>query len=419
MRRVVVTGMGAVTPLGRDVSSCWENLCAGKSGITPITRFDARSLPVRIAGAVPFESLDSGDVCSEVEHIFSAREQKRMDTFCLFGMCATHEALDDAGLLDAPESFRARTCVVLGSGAPGLPGLEAEVRKMEQGGRASPLFLPKVLGNLLCGTVAMRYGFHGRNIMAVSGTSGAHSVGVGYDAIRSGEVDCAVAGGVEGALCHLGVAGFSAMGAMAVSYNDRPTEASRPWDCDREGFVMSEGAGVLILEERECAVSRGAHIYGEISGFCSLQDNYSMLSSDPEGGVGSRCVLQALSSAALNPEDVGHINAHGSSTRKGDVAEIAVFKKAFGPHVNAIPITSNKAALGHLLGAAGAVELIFAIKGLQDGVVPATINTTRLCSEAQGLRIVCGHAQDVKARAVLAHSVGLGSVQTSIIVKNV
>lgn len=417
MRRVVVTGLGVVSPLGEVVESSWKMLCHGRSGITRITRFDASGLPVRIAGAVPFKSLDSGDVCTEVEHIFSAREQKRMDVFCLFGMCATQAALEDAGLIDAPESLRRRTGVMLGSGAPGWTTLEEDILKMEQGLRASPLFLPKMLGNMLCGNVAMRYGLHGRNIMPVSGTSGAHSVGLGYDAICSGEVDCVIAGGAEGALCRTGVASFSAMGAMAVSYNDRPTEASRPWDCDREGFVMSEGAGVLILEERELALKRGAKIYGEIAGFCSLNDHYNMFSSDPQGGVGARCMLQALRNARVNCEDVGHIKAHGSSTRKGDVAEIAAFKKAFGPCIKTIPITSHKAVLGHLMGAAGAVELIFSIKGLQDGIVPATINTSRLCEEARDLRIVCGQSESVKTNVVLAHSVGLGSVHTSVVIK--
>jgi len=419
VRRVVVTGMGALSPLGSSVRETWENLLAGKSGVRKITRFDASPLTSQIAGAVPFPGLDDeGGICAEMEDIITAKEQKRMDRFVLYGMYAAHEALSDAGWLNPSDEEKERTGIISGAGCAGISGIEAEVKKLVAGGRASPLFLPRVLGNMFTGQAAMKYGFRRANYLVVSAcASGGHAVGLAAEEIRSGRADVMLAGGSEGALCYTSVAGFAAMRALATSYNDRPEEASRPWDRACEGFVIAEGAGLLVLEDLEHARKRGAHIHAEVVGFADSCDAYHVTSPHPDGAMAGQCVSLAMQAAKVSPDQIQHVNAHGTSTPAGDSVELRGLRRAFGSAAGVPLITSTKSSTGHLLGGAGSLELIFAIKSMQDGVVPGTLNTTDLCDEAEGMQIVCGQPRECNVDLALSNSFGFGGANTAIIVK--
>ncbi|MCY4413793.1 MAG: beta-ketoacyl-ACP synthase II [Alphaproteobacteria bacterium] len=416
-RRVVVTGLGALTPQGLNLKSSWDGVVAGISGIRPVTRFDVSALPSKIAGSVPATLDGWPDPCPEFEHIVSVREQRRMDLFSLFGIVVADEAVRDAGWADISDAEKERTGVVFGVGFGGLGLVEREVRKVMAGGRVSPLWMPSVLSNMMPAHVALRFGYHGTNYTTTSAcASSAHAVGLAYQAIQRGELDVMVAGGAEGALCHIGYAGFTSMRALSSSFNDRPTEASRPWDKARDGFVFSEGGAALVLEEMEHAVARGAHIYAEIKGFGASCDSHHVTAPHPDGKYAALCIQRALQDAGMHADEIHHVNAHGTSTPVGDEGELRGIKKGLGSAAHNIPITSTKSATGHLLGAAGALEVIFAIKGLNDSVVPPTINTEDLCDEAHDVSIVLREAQECKMKNALSNSFGFGGTNTSIIV---
>ena len=418
MRRVVVTGMGAVSPLGGNLKDTWDGVVSGRSGISGITRFDASSLKAQIAGAVPFPSLDGPEHCVEMEHVLSAKEQKRMDDFVLFGMYAAHEALEDAGWSNPSDEGKERTGVIAGTGCPGIVGIESEVVNIENGGRVSPFFLPRTLGNMFVGHAAMRYGFHASNFLLISAcASGGHAVGMALRAIQRGDVDVVLAGGTEGALCRTSVAGFAAMRALATSFNERPSEASRPWDKGCEGFVLSEGAGMLVLEDYEHARSRGAHMYAEVVGFGDSCDAHHVSAPHPEGLFAGLCIERALREAKIEARDVGHINAHGTSTPVGDGAELIALRRALGSAAGDVPVTSNKSCFGHLLGAAGALELIIAIQSIRHNVVPQTINTHDLIDAAEGMQIVCGQPLERVMHTAVSNSFGFGGTNTALVVR--
>lgn len=418
MRRVVVTGMGAVSPLGGTLKETWDGVVSGRSGIRPITRFDASMLKAQIAGSIPFPSLDEAGHCVEMEGVFSVKEQKRMDEFVLFGMYAAHEALEDAGWHDAPDEGRARTGVIAGSGCPGLVGIEDQIISMDRGERVSPFFLPRSLGNMFCGHASMRYGFQGSSFLVISAcASGGHAIGMAYRAIQRGDMDVVLSGGTEGALCRTSIAGFGAMRALATSFNDRPSEASRPWDKGCEGFVLSEGAAMLVLEEYEHARKRGATIYAELVGFADSCDAYHISAPHPEGFFAGQCIRHALQEAKIEAADVGHVNAHGTSTPVGDGAELLALRQAFGDAVGKVPVTSTKSCVGHLLGAAGAIELIFAIQSMRNNIVPQTINTSDLIDQASGMHIVHGEPLEKVMHTAVSNSFGFGGTNTALVVR--
>ena len=418
MRRVVVTGMGAVSPLGGNLRDTWDGVVSGRSGIKRITRFDASSLTAQIAGAVPFPSLDGSGHCIEMEPILSAKDQKRMDDFVLFGMYAAHEALEDAGWTAPSDEGKARTGVFAGTGCPGISGIEKEVVNLEYGRRVSPFFLSRTLGNMFSAHVAIRYGFNASNFLVISAcASGGHAAGMAYRAIQRGDADVILAGGTEGALCRTSVAGFAAMRALATSFNDSPSEASRPWDKGCEGFVLSEGAGMLVLEEYEHARKRGVHMYAEIVGFGDSCDAHHVSAPHPEGFFAAQCMEYALREAKLDAADVGHVNAHGTSTPVGDGAEILALRRALGSAAGGVPVTSTKSCVGHLLGAAGALELILAIQSVRNNVVPQTINTKDLIDAAAGMHIVLGAPMERVMHTAISNSFGFGGTNTALVIR--
>ncbi|CCG07992.1 3-oxoacyl-[acyl-carrier-protein] synthase II [Pararhodospirillum photometricum DSM 122] len=364
MRRVVVTGLGLVTPLGCGVSTVWERLTQGVSGIRAIDRFDVSDLPARIAGLVPPAS--EGAHGFDPDTIASAKDRRRMDLFIVYGLAAAVEAVTDSGWTPTDEEELERTGVMIGSGIGGLPSIaDTAVLLHEQGPRkVSPFFIPASLINLVSGHVSIRYGFKGPNHAVVTACStGAHAIGDAARLIMFGDADVMVAGGAEAAVCRIGMAGFAAARALSTHYNDTPQEGSRPWDKGRDGFVMGEGSGVLVLEELEHAKKRGAKIYAEVIGYGLSGDAYHITAPAEDGNGGYRAMRNALRNAKLPIEAVDYINAHGTSTPLGDEIELGAVKRLFGDHAYKLTMSSTKSAIGHLLGAAGSVEAIFSIFG--------------------------------------------------------
>ena len=359
MRRVVVTGLGMVTPLACGVKPTWDKLLGGESGIGRITRFEVSDIACRIAGEVP-----EGDG----EHDFHAddwvepKDQRKIDRFILYAIAAARQAVDDAGWTPADEESLERTGVMIGSGIGGLDSIAAGAILVEKRGprRLSPFFIPSALINLASGHVSIRYGFKGPNHSVVTACStGAHAIGDASRLIQHGDADVMVAGGAESAVCRLGIAGFAASRALSTHFNDAPERGSRPWDVDRDGFVMGEGAGVLVVEELEHARGRGARIYAEVVGYGMSGDAHHITAPATDGNGGFRSMRAALRDARLNPEDIDYINAHGTSTPLGDEIELGAVKRLFGGAVDNIAMSSTKSSVGHLLGAAGSVEAIF------------------------------------------------------------
>ncbi len=369
-RRVVITGRGILCPLGCDISTVWKHLIAGKSGIRFIDTFDVSDLPSKIAGLLPGEF--------NPDSYIDQKEQRKIDKFITYAVVASQDAFDNAGWKDLRSEEKARTAVIVGSGIGGLPRLyETSVSLANNGARrgVSPFFIPSVIGNMAGGLVAIRFGFNGGNYSITSAcSSGAHCIGEAFHQIRDGYCDFALAGGAESVVCRLGIAGFTSAHALSTSFNDTPALASRPWDKDRDGFVMGEGAGVLALETLESAKARGATIYGEIVGYGASCDAYHITSPDPTAQGASISIDRALNDAEVSPLNIDYINAHGTSTKQGDLAEIKAIKKVFGEHAYRVSVSSTKSATGHLLGAAGAVEAIFTTEALRNGVIPPTIN---------------------------------------------
>ena len=404
-RRVVVTGLGIVSPVGVGVPAAWENILAGRSGITAITRFDASAFPSRIAGEV--KDFD-------VSKYLSAKEARRYDTFIHYGLVATMEAVRDAGL-EGYGGDRNMVGVCIGSGIGGLPLIEETDHAYEQGGlrKISPFFVPGSIINMISGLVSIQYGYCGPNLATVSACSTAnHSLGEAARLIEYGDADIMIAGGSEATVSPLGVGGFCA--ARALSHrNEEPATASRPWDVDRDGFVLGEGAGVLVLEEYDHARDRNARIYCELSGYGMSADAHHITAPPEDGAGAARSMQHALRNARLAPSDIDYINAHGTSTPLGDVAECIAVKRAFGEHAYKLAVSSTKSMTGHLLGAAGGIEAVFTALALRDQVAPPTANLFRQDPQCD-LDFVPNTARRMTIRAALSNSFGFGGTNATL-----
>ena len=407
-RRVVVTGLGLLTPVGNTVEESWKNIVAGKSGIAPITAFDASAFTTRISGSV--KDFDATEY-------LSVKDIKKMDTFIHFGIAAGVQALEDSGI-EVTEENAERIGVAIGSGIGGLPTIEKNRDAFVAGGprKISPFFVPSSIINMVSGNLSIMRGLKGPNISIVSAcTTGAHNIGDAARMISYGDADAMVAGGSEMATSALGVGGFAAARALSTR-NDDPEAASRPWDCDRDGFVLGDGAGVVVLEEYEMAKQRGADIYCELVGYGMSGDAYHM-TSPSEGGEGAaRCMVNAMKDAGLNAEDIDYINAHGTSTPAGDVAETKAVKLALGDHAYKLLVSSTKSMTGHLLGAAGGIEAIFSILALRDQVVPPTINLDNQDPECD-LDFVANTARERKLSVSMSNSFGFGGTNGTCVFK--
>ncbi|HEX9807749.1 MAG TPA: beta-ketoacyl-ACP synthase II [Alteraurantiacibacter sp.] len=418
MRRVVVTGLGLVTPLGGDVETTWKNILAGKSGAGPITRFDASDQKCRIACEVKPAGHEYGfDPDKRVDH----KVQRQVDPFIIYGIDAAGQAIEDAGLVDMDDDLKLRTGVSIGSGIGGLPGIESESIVLHERGpsRVSPHFVHGRLINLISGQVSIKYGLMGPNHAVVTACStGAHSIGDAARMIKDGDADVMLAGGAEGTINPLGVAGFAQARALNMSMNDRPTEASRPYDKGRDGFVMGEGAGVVVLEEYEHAKARGAKIYAEVVGYGLSGDAYHVTAPHPEGKGAELAMRMALKKAGLEAGDIDYVNAHGTSTM-ADTIELAAVKRVFGDDLGGASMSSTKSAIGHLLGGAGAVESIFCILAIRDQIVPPTLNLEDPDEGTEGVDLVPLKAREREVRAVLNNSFGFGGTNASLVMKKV
>ncbi len=405
-RRVVVTGLGLLTPVGNTVEESWKNIVAGKSGIAPITSFDASQFSTRISGSV--KNFDA-------TQYLSPKEMKKMDIFIHFGVAAGIQALEDAGL-EVTEENADRIGVAIGSGIGGLPTIEKNRDAYVNGGprKISPFFVPSSIINMVSGNLSIMKGLRGPNISIVSAcTTGAHNIGDAARMICYGDADVMIAGGSEMATSALGIGGFAAARALSTR-NEDPEAASRPWDVDRDGFVLGDGAGVVVLEEYEMAKARGANIYCELAGYGMSSDAYHM-TAPSEGGEGAaRCMLNALRDAGLNTDDVDYINAHGTSTPAGDVAETLAIKLALGDHARKMLVSSTKSMTGHLLGAAGGIEAIFSILALRDQVVPPTINLDKQDPECD-LDYVPHTAREAKLGVTMSNSFGFGGTNGTLV----
>lgn len=409
-RRVVITGLGLLTPVGNTVDESWSNIVAGKSGIAPITSFDASQFSARISGSVKnFDPLQ----------YISSKEVKKMDAFIHYGLAAGIQALEDSGLEVTDENAE-RIGVAIGSGIGGLPTIEKNRDAYLAGGprKISPFFVPSSIINMVSGNLSIMRGLKGPNIAIVSAcTTGAHNIGDAARMISYGDADVMVAGGAEMGTCELGVGGFAAARALSTR-NDDPEAASRPWDRDRDGFVLGDGAGVVVLEEYEMAKKRGANIYCELVGYGMSGDAYHMTLPSMGGEGAARCMRNAMNDAGLNPEDIGYINAHGTSTPAGDVAETMAVKLAMGEHAHKLVVSSTKSMTGHLLGAAGGIEAIFSILALRDQVVPPTINLDNQDPECD-LDYVANTARNLKLTASMSNSFGFGGTNGTCIFKTI
>jgi 3-oxoacyl-[acyl-carrier-protein] synthase II len=408
MRRVVVTGVGVVSPLGTGNSKNWQALLAGKSGIGPITRIDASDQPVRIAGEVK-------DFVAE--DFIDKKEIKKMDLFIQYSLAAAHFAMADSGLVINEENAE-RVGVLVGAGLGGLPAIERYHTAVLEGGykKISPFFIPMLIINLAPGHISIKHGAKGPNLSSVSAcATGTHSIGDAYHMIRRGDADAMIAGGTEATVTPLAIGGFAVMKALSTN-NDDPTGASRPFDKERDGFVLSEGAGIVVLEEYEAAKARGAKIYGEVVGYGLSGDAYHLTTPAPGGEGAARCMKMALSTAKVNPEQVDYINAHGTSTAFNDLYETMGIRTVFGAHADKLMVSSTKSMTGHLLGAAGGIEAIFCLMAMQNSVVPPTINY-RAPDPACDLDYVPNTARDAKVQYAMSNSFGFGGTNASLLFK--
>ncbi|MBZ2820886.1 beta-ketoacyl-ACP synthase II [Xanthomonas perforans] len=409
-RRVVVTGMGMVSPLGNDLATSWNGIVHGRSGIGPITQIDASQFTTKIAGEI--KNFDP-------TLFVSAKDVKKMDSFIHYGVGASFMALDDSGL-EIDESNAERVGAILGSGIGGLLGIEEQTIKFHEGGarKISPFYVPSTIINMLPGQVSLIKGLKGPTFSAVSACATSnHSIGTAMRMIQHGDADVMLAGGAERGSSPSSVGGFCAMKAMSTR-NDDPTGASRPWDKQRDGFVLGDGAGVLVLEEYEHAKARGARIYAELVGFGASSDAFHMTAPSEDGEGAARSMAAAMRDAKLNPEQIGYLNAHGTSTPLGDLAETMAMKRALGDHAYKTMVSSTKSMTGHLLGAAGGVEAIFSVMALHTGIIPPTINLEEP-SEGCDLDYVPNVAREVQVDAVMSNGFGFGGTNGTLVFKRV
>ncbi|MBB5713796.1 beta-ketoacyl-ACP synthase II [Sphingomonas aerophila] len=417
MRRVVITGLGLVTPLGADVETAWKNIVAAKSGAGTITHFDATDFHSNYACEVKPADHEYGfDPGQRVDH----KVQRQVDPFIVFGIDAAGQALEDAGLTDMPEADRFRAGCSIGSGIGGLPGIESESLVLASKGpkRVSPHFVHGRLINLISGQVSIKYGLMGPNHAVVTACStGAHSIGDAARMIAMDDADVMLAGGAESTICPIGIAGFGQARALSTGFRDEPWRASRPWDKDRDGFVMGEGAGIVVLEEYERAKARGAKIYAEVIGYGLSGDAYHVTAPHPEGSGAFRSMEMAIRKSGLALDDIDYVNAHGTSTPLGDELELGAVRRLFGSALDGLSMSSTKSAIGHLLGGAGAVESIFCILAMRDGVVPPTLNLDNPSENCAGVDLVPHQAKQRRVRAVLNNSFGFGGTNASLVMK--
>ena len=415
MRRVVITGLGLVTPLACGVEASWARLLAGQTGAGPITKFKVDDLACRIACDVP--RGDGSDGSYDPNQWVDAKEQRRIDDFILYGITAAQQAVTDSGYEPKTEEERERAGVLIGSGIGGLDGIEqASILVHEKGPRKlSPFFIPGRLINLASGYVSIRFGFKGPNHSVVTACStGAHAIGDAARFIALDDADVMLAGGAEAAICRIGIAGFVACRALSTGFNDTPQKASRPYDKDRDGFVMGAGAGVVMLEEYEHAKARGAKIYAEVKGYGLSGDAYHVTAPAQDGNGGYRAMRMALKRAGLSPGDVDYINAHGTSTPLGDEIELRAVERLFGNEAGKLTMSSTKSSIGHLLGAAGAVEAIFSTLAIRDGIAPPTLNLDHPSVETE-IDLVPNHAKKMPIATALSNSFGFGGTNATLV----
>jgi len=417
MRRVVITGLGLVTPLGGDVATTWSNLIAGKSGAGRISRFDPADQKCHIACEVKPKDHPWGfDADQRVDH----KIQRQVDPFIVYGIDAAGQALEDAGLTEMSEEERLNAGCSIGAGIGGLPGIESESIVLYTKGpsRVSPHFVHGRLINLISGQVSIKYGLMGPNHAVVTACStGAHSIGDAARMIKDGDANIMLAGGAESTICPIGIAGFAQARALSTNFNDQPEKASRPYDKDRDGFVMGEGAGVVVLEELDHAKARGAKIYAEVIGYGLSGDAYHVTAPHPEGSGAFRSMQMALRKAGLEPGDIDYINAHGTSTPLGDELELGAVRRLFGDAIGNVSMSSTKSAIGHLLGGAGAVETIFCVLAIRDQIVPPTLNLDNPSESCEGVDLVPHTAKKRSVRAALNNSFGFGGTNASLVVR--
>ena len=419
MKRVVVTGLGAVTPLGVGVDRLWSRVLAGESGISSIQGFDVSDLPCKVAGLVPPGETEHGDF--NADDWVTPKNQRKMDRFIVLAIAAANLAVQDSGWKAETEEQQERTGVLIGSGIGGLPGISEGALLLEEKGprRISPYFIPANLINLASGHVSIEHGFRGPNHSVVTAcASGAHAIGDAARMIKWDDADVMVVGGTEAAICRLGIAGFASARALSTGFNDTPQKASRPWDRDRDGFVMGEGAGIVVLEELEHAQRRGAKIYAEIIGYGMSGDGHHVTAPAPDGNGAFRAMQAALRNAECDAADIDYINAHGTSTPLGDQIELEAVKRLFGDHSYKLSMSSTKSAIGHLLGAAGSVESILSIKAMNDNVAPPTLNLDNP-SDGCDIDLVPLQAKERNIGAVMTNSFGFGGTNASLIFTDV
>ena len=419
MRRVVVTGMGMVTPLGSGVDRNWSQIIAGKSGISRIEGFDVSDISCQIAGQVPGADAFGG---LNLDDWIDPREQRKQDRFIQLGLVAACQAIEDSDWKPQDRELQNRTGVMIGSGIGGLESIVKTDQLMYEKGprRISPFFIPSALINLISGHVSIRYGFRGPNHAVVTACStGAHAIGDAARMVALDDADVMVAGGAEAAVCRIGMAGFAAARALSTSYNDTPEVASRPWDKGRDGFVMGEGAGIVVLEELKHARARGAKIYGEIKGYGMSGDAHHITAPAEDGDGGFRAMQAALKRAGLAPSDIDYVNAHGTSTPLGDLIEAKAVARLLGDAAANVSISSTKSATGHLLGAAGAIEAIYAIKTLQTGDLPPTLNLNDPEDQVADFDLVPLKSRHRKVRNAMSNSFGFGGTNASLIMGEV
>jgi 3-oxoacyl-[acyl-carrier-protein] synthase II len=414
MRRVVVTGLGLVTPLADGVEKSWERILDGQSGAGKITGFDPSRLTTQYACEVPLG--DGTDGTFNADKYLDPKEQRKVDTFIIFGMAAAQQAIEDSGWAPEDREDLERTGVMIGSGIGGLNSIANTAVMMAEKGprRVSPFFVPGALINLISGQVSIKYGFRGPNHAVVTACStGAHAIGDASRLIQHGDADVMIAGGAEAAICELGIAGFNACKALSTKHNDDPTKASRPWDADRDGFVMGEGAGIVVLEEYEHAKARGAKIYAEVLGYGLSGDAYHITAPPPDHEGAERAMRAACRNAGIDPSQINYVNAHGTSTM-ADTIELGAVERLLGDAASSLKMSSTKSATGHLLGAAGAIEAIFSILAIRDQVAPPTINLDNVDYETV-VDLCANEKKPAKIDIALSNSFGFGGTNASVV----